>query len=351
MKFKYSNKTVLFQIIFFLIGIVASCHKKDTGVNVIALDLNDISREYMNYSEFVDSISYVTLKESDDMPLGDIKTIRFLDGFIVVFDDKTQAVMLFDNDGNFVRKISERGGGPGEYSYIRQVDVDKTENNILLYDISKASVLKYTLDNVYLGSDSIGSGNDMAYVGDGNYLITNFNESDEDKSGIFLVSTSPYKAEKLIGCRDKLPISHPYEFFNSDGRVSVMTRPFEDMVLEWNGSKFDTVLNFNILQSPTASELQNFDPSKYYNQKDHIYRVSFVNCKNYFYTYFWLGEEVREILVDKSIGKTEMVKYLQNDMDSTYGQSMSVTHNNALVNLVNDDEEEKTRIQFLHLKN
>ena len=260
--------------------------------------------------------------------------------------------MLFDNDGNFVRKISERGGGPGEYSYIRQVDIDKKENNILIYDIGKVSVLKYTPDNVYLGSDSIGSGNDMAYVGDGDYLLTNFNEADEDKSGIFLISTNPYEAEKLRGCRDKLPISHPYEFFNSDGIVSVMTRPFEDLVLEWNDPKLDTVLNFNILQSPTASELQNFEPSKYYNQKDHIYRISFANSKKYFYTYFWLGEEMREILVDKSTGKTDIVKYLQNDMDSTYGVIMSVAHNNALVNLVNDDEEEeKTRIQFLHLKN
>lgn len=56
------------------------------------------------------------------------------DGLFYILNGDKQ-LLVFDNDGLFVRQISSHGGGPGEYEVISDFDVN--DDHIVILDIGK----------------------------------------------------------------------------------------------------------------------------------------------------------------------------------------------------------------------
>ena len=57
---------------------------------------------------------------------------------------------MFDGKGKFVRRIGRQGQGPGEYSLVLSLDVDRENELIYLLDNGKVNV--YSLTGDYLKS-------------------------------------------------------------------------------------------------------------------------------------------------------------------------------------------------------
>lgn len=66
-----------------------------------------------------DSIEVIKLETTDSCLIGFINKISFTDKYILVSDARvSQKIYLFDKEGKFIRYISNKGSGPGEYSVI-----------------------------------------------------------------------------------------------------------------------------------------------------------------------------------------------------------------------------------------
>ncbi len=319
----------------------------------IPVDLSASSGDCVNYSDFVDSISYIQLHGMGGKPIAEISNIRFADSVIVAFDENSQRVMMFDGRGKYLRDIGARGNGHGEYIRCLQIDLDREKRNVLLYDIVKGSVLKYGYDGGFLGQDSLGRADDIAYLGSGNYLLANYNEERADRSGIYHVSVSPYSIKKLRECRDKIAMNKPFEIFDSDNTPCIMTRSYDDEVLEWHGDSLVSLVNFEIAQNPTDSQKEEIarNPSK---RLEYVNRTTFYSYKDLLMIYFSYFKSHEEspgyLLYDKNTRTAKMVKGFDNDIDGTYGMWLPLSVDNSIVSVVDPDDGSDPKIQFLHLK-
>lgn len=325
-----------------------SCSRNKVN-DCIAVNIEDATKECLYYSDFFDSISYIQLSGLEERPLAEIKTLKFVDSLLIAFDEVSQRVLLFDNNGRFKFDIGSRGMASGEYINCRQIDIDRDKRNVLVYDIAKGSVLRYDLDGKYLKLDSLGRADDIAYAGNGSYLIANYAEEDDDQSGIFLVSPDPYCKRKLRACRDKVAMNKPFEFFDGESSVSIMTRSYEDDVLQWSGDSLLSLIKFDIEQNPNNGQIRELaaNPSK---RIDYIDRVYHFNYEDWIQIYFNYQGESRYLIYDKRNRNVEIVKGIVNDIDSIYGYQMPVSIHNSSVNIVDNEDSTAPRIQLLHFK-
>ncbi|MDR2146367.1 MAG: 6-bladed beta-propeller [Tannerella sp.] len=100
-------------------------------------------------SNFVDSISFLPLKEEDDFLFATINKLIIKENYIYLLDVwVTNSLLVFDNSGNFVRKIGNRGGGPEDYVRLWDFDVDST--GVQIYDRATKQILKYDVHGNFL---------------------------------------------------------------------------------------------------------------------------------------------------------------------------------------------------------
>lgn len=329
--------------------VISGCGHGNRELPHVMVDLNMVDRDSIPYSMFVDSITYLSLDPDKNCLIGEISNVAFLDSCIVVFESESSQVRLLNRDGKFLGNIGSRGAGNGEFIYPTQIDVDKGNNLILVYDPPQSAVLKYSVDNVYVGKDSIGHASDMAYLGNGRYLKTNYNDTPEN-SGVFLVDVAVGDSKKLSGCRDNVPQKKPWEIFRNDGKPAVMSRPYEDRLMEWEDDELVLIKNFNVLPSPSEHEMSVIENNPKEKLK-HPNRMTFVKNKRWFYSYYWLDNTIKYIFMDDKTGEVTVTTHLNNDIDGIYGSELPVCINNSFLTVVDGkNESDNPRLQFLHLK-
>jgi hypothetical protein len=69
----------------------------------------------MLLSEVAEDITFIPLETSDECLIGDIRSIRFSNDYLVIIDSETDQILLFSKTGRFIRKIGRKGQGPDEY--------------------------------------------------------------------------------------------------------------------------------------------------------------------------------------------------------------------------------------------
>lgn len=335
---------------FLCLSLLLSCADKlPQDPDGIPVNLEYTDSEIINYSEFIDSITYLDLETTEDCMIGQIRNIQFTDSFLVVFDGQTRQILLFDHMGRFNRQIGKRGEGPYEYINPITIDIDRERNHVLVLDNARHAVIRYGFDGAYFGNDSIGVAEDMAYLGNDRYLTVYYNDTRE-RAGVFLVSANPLCTRKIVECRDNLPVEKSWEIFRDNDKVSLMSREYENRLYEWNGDSLVRTLSLAVEPQPTLSELAEIIriPSKHV---EHFYRMMFCNGNRWYYTYFWKEDDIRFVLGDKVNNKFKTAKGFINDIDGVTGRALPACYNGAFVREANGIREENNpRLQFLHLK-
>lgn len=104
------------------------------------------------FNKYVKSVNYTLLKESPDFNISQInKLIHFGNRFYVLEKLGNNRVCVFNQYGNFLHTIGQRGNGPGEYIRIWDIDVDS--NFVYLFNNSGNNIiLKYTYDGTFTGN-------------------------------------------------------------------------------------------------------------------------------------------------------------------------------------------------------
>jgi len=136
-----------------LLLICASCskerHVSSFGKNspvVVDIDLDPNRMNFLEISEFIDSVKLIRLETTDECLISNVADVLFYEELMVIHDEKTRSVLIFDNDGNYKNKISALGSGPNEYRNITRVLIDEVKKQLILYDEDSRKLLFYTLD-------------------------------------------------------------------------------------------------------------------------------------------------------------------------------------------------------------
>ncbi len=146
-KQKTTMKHTLIYVCFALMFL--SCgdrtQKQDVAVldeqNIIVLDDAIANPIDMDINEVAADIDYIQLETTDEILISTISKIQIRDGKIYVLDDEAPALLVFDMSGKFIRKIGNRGQGPGEY--VGPLDMALCDSVILAMDQGQARMILY----------------------------------------------------------------------------------------------------------------------------------------------------------------------------------------------------------------
>jgi hypothetical protein len=169
--------------------------------------------EMIDFSEYVDSIRFIRLDNSDECLIGKIQKVIFYEGRYYIQDNKAGSIFVFDETGKFQCKISQKGQGPGEYVKISHLLFDYNKKQLLIYDGTLCKMLYYTLDCKHIkdiyhfcNNDII---RDVILLPDGSFLCyTPGYRGGKYKRGIWKVDSTG-KFDKLLW---ESTIQYPFAF-------------------------------------------------------------------------------------------------------------------------------------------
>lgn len=133
------NTRLLF--LFLLVTtLISSCDElllSNTGESksTVLVDIDNMSSSPLLYSNYIDSISYLTLHQSSDYRIGYVQNVRCFGGYyfiLDVFDSKR--LFVFDGNGQFINSIGEIGNGIGAFHELVDFSVDKKLEQLYLLD-------------------------------------------------------------------------------------------------------------------------------------------------------------------------------------------------------------------------
>ncbi|MDC1106123.1 6-bladed beta-propeller [Prolixibacteraceae bacterium] len=127
--------SVLF--ICFFILLFTSCSKKTKSVQEFEYVINvseslSSKKEVVELSQYCSQINYIPLETNPKCILRNVMELELTDNYIYVSDGKH--LYMFNQKGQFIREISKIGKGPEEHGARIRFILDRTNNQILIYD-------------------------------------------------------------------------------------------------------------------------------------------------------------------------------------------------------------------------
>jgi hypothetical protein len=138
------------------------------------MDVNKVNSK-TELSSLLSEISIIELEGGVDKYFKEPARIRLFNNLLYVFDREMGNLFIFDTQGKFVKKVIQKGKGPGEAVKAYDFDIDTDKKQLLILDLGLNQVLYYSLDGEYLFNQvnnfqsfyfsTLGSGKVAFYIG------------------------------------------------------------------------------------------------------------------------------------------------------------------------------------------
>ncbi|MCF8360947.1 MAG: 6-bladed beta-propeller [Prolixibacteraceae bacterium] len=144
-------KVLLKIFVILLLLPIISCSKKSvvqSKINRNELVEIKMPRSYKldsNPNEIIKEITFLPLENSDLCQIVDPNKVVFNENRYYVLDF-LKALYVFDNEGNYLHQIGNKGKGPGEFIEIRDFDISR-DGKIVILDFNR--ILKYDKDGSF----------------------------------------------------------------------------------------------------------------------------------------------------------------------------------------------------------
>ena len=142
-----------FYLIIFTFLAVCGCNnpKQDRTGKEIVLNLSDPGNSELTTSDIFSDLVYVPLETREGSYISKVSQYIISEKYIIILDRDQGKVLLFSGTGAFLRNISARGKGPGEYLEVRNISFFEEEEIICLTDI-QSKVDFYNTSGEFLSS-------------------------------------------------------------------------------------------------------------------------------------------------------------------------------------------------------
>lgn len=146
------------KLLFILISVISACSQADMTESVFE-DYTVEDSGNIQLSSLVKLEKIIPLETNSSCLVGDIQQLIKENGCYYI-NSSDSPVMVFDENGKFIRTIGSLGQGEGEYSAVLSIDVDK-EN---VYILSNRELLTYSLDGQFENSNKLDINADALHV-------------------------------------------------------------------------------------------------------------------------------------------------------------------------------------------
>jgi hypothetical protein len=126
------KKCVLRFLIIAQLAILSGCGNSEGDYEPYRLKIDTDSPKSLSIDDYFVAVRYIPLETTNEAVMGSVeKIIRVNDRHY--FQTESHELFIFDLEGNYLGKISNRGRGPGEYFVIEDFDVCK-DGDIYIWD-------------------------------------------------------------------------------------------------------------------------------------------------------------------------------------------------------------------------
>lgn len=345
-------KRILQLTAYWMMGIcLAACsHAHVEESDRIVIDLEKEVQDSILFSSFVDSIAYIPLETKDECLIGKIRDVIISDSIVFVLKGEMDEVLLFDRAGRYLRKISGRGSGPGEYTLIGQMFYNEKRQTL---SVASYKILEYDLWgnclNEFQPSFYV---SDLFQLDNGDYLLSRLERLDEPNSLLVLTDAKGNIKKEVLKRNPEYNIetTHYWELFSWGDDVRFISPQVENIVYSYENETLKPSLNFKVLPEI---------PSSFHSTQrgvpllgEHYYRSVFRESGKWVNMVFCTTEKIRTVLYNKESGQSMVGEVFKNDMDDMeHLFFLSESKGNTFTNYVKaKNEEDNPCIQILYLK-
>jgi hypothetical protein len=152
MRFRILKNRIVVVFIY-LIGITNGCRSENYEENnIVEIDKLKYT-DTLFYSDIFEDYYVIPLETNEDCLIGEIKSIRFSNDKIIILDSRvSKSIFVFDQKGNFIRKIGCLGKGPGEFIQPHSISVNKEKEELAIYDAMLNKIQLYSLSGEFIKS-------------------------------------------------------------------------------------------------------------------------------------------------------------------------------------------------------
>jgi len=126
-------KLYLIALVFISFG---CAEKPESGLMTISIP--NRTNTDLQIFDMAASVKLVQLETKDDVLLKNIKDVKGYHDKLYVEDGN--GIFVFDSEGNFIKKVGQRGDGPGEFKFITIMDIDEASGTLYVSAYNKLMV-------------------------------------------------------------------------------------------------------------------------------------------------------------------------------------------------------------------
>ena len=135
-------KNLLFALL--ALCVLAGCSQTQTNLRFPTLSVN-LKESTLQYDDVFSYAEVIPLETTENSLIVYPMEIVEHKGHLYIYDIHTVKAFIFDEKGKFVRQVSRKGQGPGEYSWLTSISVDK-KNDVLHLIEPTVRFHNFTLD-------------------------------------------------------------------------------------------------------------------------------------------------------------------------------------------------------------
>lgn len=143
-------KNKIIAVICIHLIVLWSCADKHKTIDDFSIDISKVEK----LDEFYSTLSvydFISLQKDSILALGEIDKIIFYNDNIYISDSrKAKGIFIYNNKGELLNTINGLGHGVGEYTSIRDFNIDKLTNDIYILDPQLRKIFIYDNNGVFI---------------------------------------------------------------------------------------------------------------------------------------------------------------------------------------------------------
>lgn len=146
-----------YTIVFLFSYCLLSCNNEKVKKENIYLSENlsiirpiNSLENMIDIEPLLDTVRYVKLELTDKSIIGYIQKVAIFEDKIYVLDTQASSLFVFDINGKYLFKISQKGLGPHDYIQLDFFDIDIDKREIVLTDLMGYWTMRYDLDGNFI---------------------------------------------------------------------------------------------------------------------------------------------------------------------------------------------------------
>ena len=333
-----------------LLLLLLSCKENS---NKIPIDLSKHVPE-IYFSEFADSISYLTLDMRDSCLISEVDQIYKDSNLIFVKDRRRNGIFIFDENNRYKNRINYYGRGPGEFIRLSTACINPTDKQIGIYDSFSRKILIYSYEGKFIKEVFVNDYVlDFTFTSNKGFIfIYPSYMTPKERSGLWLTDSNGIFVKHLYHLNPEHKASMFFYFSYTpqlDHNQGILYYDrWADRLLQVNQDSSKCIYEFDLREKIPESLKK--DPD--FRLEEHFLSTCFFNMPNYFLACYASINNRYWVLFNKKDHSIKVATKLINDIDDIKVETFPcfLDENTLAFELQDDENNYDIRLLLLHAK-